>query len=45
MTTRGYKEEDFREVARKIDKVIKKMWKNKLKNNIKSGRIWKRVET
>ena len=25
MTTRGYKEEDFREVARKIDNVIKKM--------------------
>ena len=25
MTTRGYKEDDFREVARKIDKVIKKM--------------------
>ncbi len=27
MTTRGYKEEDFREVARKIDKVIKEMMK------------------
>ena len=25
MTTRGYKEDDFREVARKIDRVIKKM--------------------
>lgn len=25
MTTRGYKEDDFREVARKIDKVIKEM--------------------
>ncbi len=27
MTTRGYKEEDFREVARKIDRVIKEMSK------------------
>lgn len=27
MTTRGYKEEDFREVARKIDAVIKEMMK------------------
>lgn len=25
MTSRGYKEEDFREVARKIDKIVKEM--------------------
>ena len=25
MTTRGYKEDDFREVARKIDAVVKEM--------------------
>ena len=37
----------IREMRQEVKKILedKKMWKNKLKNNIKSGRIWKRVET
>ncbi|MDD7019627.1 MAG: serine hydroxymethyltransferase, partial [Hornefia butyriciproducens] len=29
MTTRGYKEDDFREVARRIDKIVKELAKEK----------------